>query len=65
VLLVAKPVAVFLSKILLEVQLAVLTAAVILSRRATPAGLPTVRVVLTSGAARVLIAASRPLKLQN
>jgi len=63
--MVAKPVAVFLSRILLEVQPAVLTAAVILSRRATPAGLRAVKVVLTSRAPRVLIAASRPLKLQN
>jgi len=63
VLTVVKPVAVFLSKILLEFQLAVLTAAVILSRRATPAGLRALKVVLTSGAPLVLIAASRLLKL--
>jgi len=63
--MVVKPVAVFLSKILLEVQPAVLTTAVFLPRKATPTGLRALKVVLTSGAPRVLIAASRPLNLQN
>jgi len=63
--MVVKLVAVFLFNILLEVQLAVLTAAVFLSGRVTPAGLRALKVVLSSGAPVVLIAASHPLKLHN
>jgi len=46
----------FLSKTLMEVQRAVLTAAVILSGRTRPAGLRALTVVLTPGAPLVLVA---------